>query len=231
MATDFTEGGMICLDKPYGMSSFRALARVRFLLSRKLGVRRVKMGHAGTLDPLATGVLLLCVGKTTKDIPTLQSATKEYVATLQIGCTTPSFDAEHTVDYTFPTTHVTAERIEEALALFRGETTQVPPIYSACKADGHRAYRMAAAGRSVTLRAKTVRIDELEVTLFDRSTMRVDIRVVCGKGTYIRALARDIGTALGSGAYLTALRRTRVGDITVGQCMTMEDIPAWIDTL
>lgn len=226
---NFNEGEVICIDKPYRMSSFGALAHIRFLISNKLGVKRVKTGHAGTLDPLATGVLILCTGKATKRIDELQAHTKEYTATLQLGATTPSFDKEHTVDHTYPTAHITEELIRVTLQKFIGEIQQVPPAYSACKINGHRAYKLMRKGHDVPLKAKTLRVDEIEMTSFDQKTMQLSIRVVCGKGTYIRALARDIGTALGSGAFLTALRRTRVGDIRVENCITLDDFPAWLD--
>lgn len=226
---NFNDGEIICIDKPYRMSSFGALAHIRFLISNKLGVKRVKTGHAGTLDPLATGVLILCTGKATKRIDELQAHTKEYTATLQLGATTPSFDKEHTVDHTYPTAHITEELIRETLQKFIGEIQQVPPAYSACKINGHRAYKLMRKGHDVPLKAKTLRVDEIEMTSFDKATMQLSIRVVCGKGTYIRALARDIGTALGSGAFLTALRRTRVGDIRVENCITLDDFPAWLD--
>ena len=226
---NFNEGEIICIDKPYRMSSFGALAHIRFLISNKLGVKRVKTGHAGTLDPLATGVLILCTGKATKRIDELQAHTKEYTATLQLGATTPSFDKEHTVDHTYPTAHITEELIRETLQKFIGEIQQVPPAYSACKINGHRAYKLMRKGHDVPLKAKTLRVDEIEMTSFDQETMQLSIRVVCGKGTYIRALARDIGTALGRGAFLTAMRRTRGGDIKVENCITLDDFPAWLD--
>ena len=211
------------------MSSFGALAHIRFLISKKLGVKRVKTGHAGTLDPLATGVLILCTGKATKRIDELQAHTKEYTATLQLGATTPSFDLEHTVDHTYPTAHITEELIRETLPKFIGEIQQVPPAYSACKINGDRAYKLMRNGMDVPLKAKTLRVDEIEMTSFDKELMQLSIRVVCGKGTYIRALARDIGEALGSGAFLTALRRTRVGGIRVEDCVTLDDFPEWLD--
>lgn len=226
---DFNAGEIICIDKPYRMSSFGALAHIRFLISKKLGVKRVKTGHAGTLDPLATGVLILCTGKATKRIDELQAHTKEYTATLQLGATTPSFDMEHTVDHTYPTAHITEELIRETLPKFIGEIQQVPPAYSACKINGDRAYKLMRNGMDVPLKAKTLRVDEIEMTSFDKELMQLSIRVVCGKGTYIRALARDIGEALGSGAFLTALRRTRVGGIRVEDCVTLDDFPEWLD--
>ncbi|MBO4963526.1 MAG: tRNA pseudouridine(55) synthase TruB [Prevotella sp.] len=228
---NFQQGEILYLNKPYRMSSFGALARIRFLVSRKLGVKRVKMGHAGTLDPLATGVLLLCTGKMTKRISELQYHTKEYTATLQLGATTASYDREHTVDYTYPTAHITRELIVDTLKQFEGDIMQVPPVYSAVKVDGHRAYRMARKGGDVELQAKPIHIEEIELTDFSPATMQASIRVVCGKGTYIRSLARDIGEALGSGAFLTALCRTRLGDVTLDDCISMEDFPQWLETI
>ena len=226
---NFNEGAFIYINKPYRMSSFGALAHIRYLVSKRIHVKRVKMGHAGTLDPLATGVLILCTGKATKQIEQLQSHTKEYTATLQLGATTPSYDMEHEVDNTYPTAHITKELILQTLPQFVGDIMQVPPVFSACMVDGHRAYKMARKGQEVELAAKPVRIDELELTDFDPEKMQMSIRVVCGKGTYIRSLARDIGEALGSGAYLTALCRTRVGDVRIEDCLTFEDFPQWLE--
>ena len=226
---NFTEGEIIYINKPYRMTSFGALAFVRTRVSRRIGVRRAKIGHAGTLDPLATGVLVLCTGKKTKEIERLQLDTKEYTATLQLGATTPSYDMEHEVDATFPTSHITRERIEQVLAGFVGDIQQVPPAYSACKIGGDRAYELMRKGKDVELAAKTVRIDDIELTAFDAQSMQMSIRVVCGKGTYIRSLARDIGQALQSGAYLTALCRTRVGDVRIEDCITIDDFSAWLE--
>lgn len=226
---NFQEGAYIYINKPYRMTSFGALAHIRYVVSKRLHVKRVKMGHAGTLDPLATGVLILCTGKATKQIETLQNHTKEYTATLQLGATTPSYDMEHDVDNTYPTAHITRELILETLPRFVGDIMQVPPVFSACMVAGDRAYDLARKGQEVKLAAKPVRIDELELTAFDPSTMQMSIRVVCGKGTYIRSLARDIGEALGSGAYLTALCRTRVGDVRIEDCLTFDEFPAWLE--
>lgn len=226
---NFQEGEIICIDKPYRMSSFGALAHVRYLISKRLGVKRVKTGHAGTLDPLATGVLILCTGKATKRIDELQRHTKEYTATLQLGATTPSYDMEHEADQTYPTEHITRELIAETLPKFIGTIEQIPPEYSACKVDGKRAYELMRKGKDVELKPKTLQIDDIELQDFNEENMQMTIRVVCGKGTYIRALARDIGKALGSGAYLTALRRTRVGDIRVEDCIKMDDFSLWLD--
>lgn len=226
---NFQEGALIYINKPYRMSSFGALAHIRYLVSKRLHVKRVKMGHAGTLDPLATGVLILCTGKETKNIEQLQRHTKEYTATLQLGATTPSYDREHTVDYTYPTRHITRELIEATLPQFVGDIMQRPPLYSACMVAGDRAYELARMGRDVELAPKPIHIDEIELTDFNPDKMQMSIRVVCGKGTYIRSLARDIGAALGSGAFLTALCRTRVGDVRIGDCLTFDDFPAWLE--
>ena len=226
---NFQEGAYIYINKPDRMSSFGALAHIRYVVSKRIGVKRVKMGHAGTLDPLATGVLILCTGKATKQIERLQLHTKEYTATLQLGATTPSYDMEHEVDQTFPTAHITRELIEQTLPRFVGDIQQVPPLFSACRVAGDRAYELARKGANVELAAKTVRIDEIELTAFDAEKMQLSIRVVCGKGTYIRSLARDIGEALGSGAYLTSLCRTRVGDVRIEDCLTFEAFPQWLE--
>lgn len=225
---NFQAGEIFAIDKPYGMTSFGALAHVRYILSHTLGTK-VKIGHAGTLDPLATGVLVLCTGKCTKQIEELQTHTKEYLATLQLGATTVSYDKEHEVNATFPTEHITREGIEEALRKFVGDIQQVPPTFSAVKVGGKRAYDIRRAGKSVELKAKAVRIDEIELQDFDAGTMLLSLRVVCGKGTYIRALARDLGRALNSGAYLTSLRRTRVGDHTVDSCIDFDHFQEWLD--
>lgn len=226
---NFQEGAYIYINKPYRMTSFGALAHIRYVLSKRLGVKRVKMGHAGTLDPLATGVLILCTGKATKQIEHLQQHTKEYTATLQLGATTPSYDLEHDIDRHYPTDHITRVLIEQTLPQFVGDIKQVPPVYSACMVAGDRAYDLARKGREVTLAPKDIRIDEIELTDFDPANMQMKIRVVCGKGTYIRALARDIGEALGSGAHLTALCRTRVGDVRIEECLTFDDFPIWLE--
>lgn len=210
------------------MTSFGALAYVRTRVSRAVGVRRVKIGHAGTLDPLATGVLILCTGKKTKEIERLQLDTKEYTATLQLGATTPSYDMEHEVNQSYPTLHITRELIEKTLMDFVGEIQQVPPSYSACKIGGDRAYKLKRQGETVALKPKTIRIDAIELMDFDAEKMQMSIHVRCGKGTYIRALARDIGRALQSGAYLTALCRTRVGNISIDDCLTLDDFPQWL---
>lgn len=218
---DFIGGEVLCIDKPLGWTSFDAVKRLRGALSRRLGLKKIKVGHAGTLDPLATGVMIICTGRATKRIDELQAGVKEYVATLALGATTPSFDLETEIDATYPTAHITENLVREVLGRFTGAIEQVPPAYSACKIDGRRAYDLARKGREVELKAKTLIIDEIELLSF--SPQEISIRTVCSKGTYIRALARDIGQALGSGAHLTALRRTRVGDITLDNCLSVAD--------
>ena len=203
------------------------MAKVRYLLCKRLGVKKLKVGHAGTLDPLATGVLLVCTGKATKRIEELQAHTKEYVATLRLGATTPSFDLEKPVDAEYPTEHITREMVEETLNRFVGTIEQVPPVFSACKVNGSRAYDLARKGEEVELKAKTLVIDELE--LLRCELPEIVIRVVCSKGTYIRALARDIGAALKSGAHLTALRRTRIGAVRVEDCLKLDDFAEWLN--
>jgi len=212
------------------MTSFQLVAKVRWLLTRAMGGRKIKVGHAGTLDPLATGVMLLCTGRATKRIETLQAGQKEYVATLKLGATTPSYDLEHPIDATFPTSHITEEAVRAALHTFEGEIMQVPPAFSACKIEGKRAYDLARAGRAeeVKLQAKPLRIDEIEMLRCNLQENELTLRVVCSKGTYIRALARDIGEALHSGAHLTALRRTRVGDYRQEDCFTLESFETWL---
>lgn len=226
---NFQEGEILFFDKPLRWTSFDVVSKIRWQLSRRLGVKRLKVGHAGTLDPLATGVMVVCTGRATKRIDELQAEVKEYVATLQLGATTPCFDLEKPVDQTYPTEHITEELVREALARFLGRIEQVPPAYSACKVDGKRAYDLARKGEEVELKPKVLVIDEIELQDFNSATMQATIRVVCSKGTYIRALARDIGLALGSGAHLVSLRRTRVGNVRVEDCMQVEDFSAWLD--
>lgn len=228
---DFKTGTILSFDKPLTWTSFGLVSKVRYLLCKHIGEKKLKVGHAGTLDPLATGVLIICTGKATKQIDTLQAKTKEYIATLQLGATTPSFDLETPVDATYPTGHINREAVEQALTKFIGRIEQVPPSFSACKVDGKRAYDLARQGKEVELKAKVLVIDEIELQDFNSDTMKATIRVVCSKGTYIRALARDIGLALDSGAHLTALRRTRIGDYKVEDCHTLESFQQWLETL
>ena len=225
------EGEIFCIDKPLRMTSFTAVKKVRAVLRTHLKTRQVKVGHAGTLDPLATGVLLLCTGHATKRIDELQAGVKEYIADLRLGATTPSYDLETEVDATYEWKHIDRALIDRVLQeQFTGSIEQVPPSFSACKVDGKPAYKLARKGQDVEIRPKTLVIDEIEVLqcgLPEQPTLQ--IRVVCSKGTYIRALARDIGVALGSGAHLTALRRTRVGDVTIDKCLTLEQLVDKLD--
>lgn len=224
---DFIAGEVLFFNKPLTWTSFDLVNKFRYKLSRKLKVKKIKVGHAGTLDPLATGVMIVCTGKATKRIDEFQFQTKEYVATLKLGETTPSFDLEKEVDAVYPTEHITRELVEDVLKQFVGTIEQVPPVFSACKIEGKRAYELARNGEEVPLKAKTLVIDEIELLSCELPVIK--IRVVCSKGTYIRALARDIGIALHSGAHLIALERTRVGDVTLDQCMNPEDIDAFLD--
>lgn len=218
---NFLAGETILVDKPYGWTSFDVVKRIRGVMLRRMGVKKMKVGHAGTLDPLATGVMIIVSGKSTKLIEQLQSGVKEYIATIALGATTPSYDLETEIDARYPTAHISRELVEEVLAKFTGRIEQVPPAFSACKIDGKRAYKMARKGDTVELKPKILVIDEIE--LLEYSPESITIRVVCSKGTYIRALARDIGAALGSGGHLTALRRTRVGDVTIDRCLSLDD--------
>lgn len=282
---NFQTGEILYIDKPYRWTSFDVVNKVRWLLCKRLGTRKLKVGHAGTLDPLATGVMIVCTGRATKRIDELQAHTKEYVATLRLGATTPSFDLEHPIDAYYPTGHITPPLVEDVLRQFIGPIQQIPPAYSAVKVDGKRAYDLARREKEVDLKPKLLVIDEIELLEYHLNTenspssdpssvpslpavtvdggfpavalspsslprtgMRnkaflssptappdtasypyITIRVVCSKGTYIRALARDIGQALHSGAHLTALRRTRVGDVTADTCLPMDTFPIWLD--
>lgn len=224
---DFIAGEVLYFNKPLRWTSFDLVNKFRYKLSRKLKVKKIKVGHAGTLDPLATGVMIVCTGKATKRIDEFQYQTKEYIATLKLGETTPSFDLEKEVDAVYPTEHITREWVERVLQSFVGTIQQVPPVFSACKIEGKRAYELARKGEEVELKSKTLVIDEIELLACDLPVIK--IRVVCSKGTYIRALARDIGVALESGAHLIALERTRIGDVTLEKCMSPEDIDSFLD--
>ena len=252
---DVTMSEILAFNKPYRWTSFNLVSKVRGELSRRLGVKKVKVGHAGTLDPLATGVLIVCTGKATKEIDRLQAGTKEYVVSIKLGATTPSFDMETAEDAWFPTEQITRERAEEVLSHFIGEIHQIPPVYSAVKVDGKRAFKYARTGTEIELKPKTLVIDELELVSLEWITpegmkpemddkkerikyqhenlndpyLQLVVRVLCSKGTYIRALARDIGQALDSGAYLTGLIRTRIGDYTLKDCLDIEHFDEWIN--
>ena len=223
---NYLEGEILFLDKPYGWTSFDVVKRIRGELSRKLKCKKIKVGHAGTLDPLATGVMIVCTGKATKQIDNLQAGVKEYVATIALGATTPSFDLETEIDANYPTEHITMQLVEQTLPQFLGTISQIPPAYSACKVNGERAYQIARRGDQVNIKPKTLVIDTIELLKY--SQQEITLRIVCSKGTYIRALARDIGIALGTGAHLTALRRTRVGQITDKECLSPSEMATLI---
>ena len=224
---NFLEGEVLYFDKPLYWTSFKLVKIVRTRISRKLKIKKIKVGHAGTLDPLASGVMIICTGKATKLIESFQYQTKEYVATLQLGATTPSFDRETEIDGVYPTEHITREGVETVLRQFVGSIQQVPPVYSACKIDGRRAYDFARKGEDVELKAKELVIDEIELLEYQSDIIK--IRVVCSKGTYIRALARDIGQALESGAHLIGLVRTRVGDVRLEDCLQVDQIDELVE--
>ena len=226
---NFKEGEVLFFNKPLGWTSFKVVGHIRYHICRRMKVKKLKVGHAGTLDPLATGVMIVCTGKATKRIEEFQYHTKEYIATIQLGATNPSYDLEHEIDATYPTEHITREKIEETLKQFLGEIQQIPPAFSACKVDGARAYDLARKGQEVELKPKLLAIDEIELLACDLEKMEIKIRVVCSKGTYIRALARDIGEALHSGAHLTGLVRTRVGEVKLEDCLDPEHFADWID--
>jgi len=218
---DFQKGEILVFDKPLDWTSFDLVHKVRYIICKKLKIKKLKVGHAGTLDPKATGVLVLCTGKATSKIETLQADEKEYIATLKVGATTPSYDLESDEDSQFETEHITRELFDEVLKQFIGTIEQIPPVFSAVNIDGKRAYQYARKGVAVEIKAKTLEVKEIEIVKF--ALPEVQIRVVCGKGTYIRALARDIGEALQSGAYLTGLRRTRVGDFNLNHALDVND--------
>ncbi len=218
----FSEGEVLFVKKPLHWTSFNVVNRIRWKIRKKLNIKNIKVGHAGTLDPLATGVMIICTGKSTKLIESFQYQTKEYIATLELGATTPCFDKELPIDATYPTEHITVELVNSIIPSFVGEIWQVPPVYSAVKVEGKRAYDYARDGQAVELKPKLLVVDEIEVMDFALPLLK--IRVVCSKGTYIRALARDIGIALQSGAHLAALERTRIGDVRLEDCLEIDTL-------
>jgi tRNA pseudouridine55 synthase len=217
---DFAQGEVLLIDKPLKWTSFDVVNKVRNALKKKYG--KIKVGHAGTLDPLATGLLIVCTGKFTKRVDEYQAQEKEYTGTIRLGATTPTLDAEMDPDHFFPTEHITPELVQQAVQKFIGEIEQMPPIYSALKVGGETAYRAARAGRELELKPRIVTIKEFELT--NITLPDVSFRVVCSKGTYIRSLARDLGTALGSGGYLTSLRRTRIGEFRVEDAWELQKL-------
>jgi tRNA pseudouridine55 synthase len=224
---DFVQGEVLYVTKPLNWTSFNLVSKLRWRMQKTLNIKKLKVGHAGTLDPLATGVMIICTGKSTKLIESFQYKTKEYIATLELGATTPSFDLELPVDGIYPTEHITLELVKSIIPKFKGEIWQVPPVYSAVKVDGKRAYDYARDGQEVELKPKLLVIDEIEVLDFSLPILK--IRVVCSKGTYIRALARDIGLELRSGAHLIALERTRIGDVKIENCWQIDDLVQHIE--
>ena len=218
---DFLKGEVLVFDKPLNWTSFDLVHKVRYIICKKLNIKKLKVGHAGTLDPKATGILVLCTGKATSKIDSLQADEKEYVATLKFGATTPSYDLESAEDRQFETSHITEDLLIDVLKKFIGTIEQVPPDFSAIKIGGKRAYENARKGIAMEIKSKTLEVKEIEVLNF--ALPEVKLRIVCGKGTYIRALARDIGAELQSGAYLTGLRRTRVGNYDLNQAINLAD--------
>ena len=212
-AEDYLSGQVLLIDKPLHWTSFQAVNKLRWEIRRAFNIKKIKVGHAGTLDPLATGLLVICTGKMTKQIDTFQGQIKEYTGTFVLGSTTPSFDLETEIDQTYPTEHLTEQLIKNATSQFIGDINQYPPVFSAIKKDGKRLYEFARAGEDVEIKSRKVNISEFEITKIDG--LNIDFRVVCSKGTYIRSLAHDFGKALNSGAHLSALRRTKIGDFNV----------------
>ncbi len=224
MELGLENGGYILLDKPYGWTSFQAVKKVQYILKRYYGVKKLKIGHAGTLDPLATGLLILCVGKFTKRIEEFQAQEKEYTGTFVLGATTPSCDLEKEIDATFPTEHINRDTILKTAEGFVGVQMQTPPVFSAVKINGVRAYTKAREGKEVEMRQREITISEFEIT--DIRMPEVDFRIRCSKGTYIRSIARDFGQKLQSGAYLSALCRTKIGNFDLQDAQTVEQIQA-----
>ncbi|MCB8994758.1 MAG: tRNA pseudouridine(55) synthase TruB [Bacteroidales bacterium] len=220
-STNFQEGKVLLIDKELNWTSFDAVNKIRILLKNKLGIKKIKVGHAGTLDPLATGLIIVCTGKATKQISRFQDLEKEYIAELKLGETTPSFDLESDVDKTFPFEHIDRQMLEEVLKRFIGEIDQVPPLFSAKYINGTRAYEYARKGSDMELKSQKIKINSIELIFFELPFVK--LRINCSKGTYIRALARDIGQALNSGAYLSELRRTGIGKYSVNDAIRMED--------
>ncbi|CAL2094642.1 tRNA pseudouridine synthase B [Tenacibaculum sp. 190524A02b] len=219
-AEDFKNGQVLLIDKPLEWTSFQAVNKLRWHIRKQFNIKKIKVGHAGTLDPLATGLLIICTGKQTKNIETYQGQIKEYTGTFTIGSTTPSYDLETEIDHTFPTEHITEDLLHNTTEKFVGKIQQKPPIFSAIKKDGKRLYELARAGKTTEIKSREVEITAFEITNIDFP--KVDFRVVCSKGTYIRSLAHDFGAALSSGAHLSALRRTKIGDFSVENAQSID---------
>lgn len=228
---DFQVGGLLLLDKPLTWTSFDVVNKLRYRLSKLAGVKRLKVGHAGTLDPLASGLLLVCFGKHTSGIDSLMGMPKTYTGTIQLGATTPSYDAETAPDATYPTAHITPELIAQVRPQFVGKLAQIPPIYSAIKSGGRPAYKDARAGRDIVMTPRNIEITSFELLPNDTTPDAYDFETSCSKGTYIRSLAYDFGKAVGSGGYLSALRRTEIGPYSVENAWQMADIMDWFDNI
>jgi tRNA pseudouridine55 synthase len=224
---DFVNGALLSIDKPYEWTSFDVVNKIRYQLRRKYNLKRFKVGHAGTLDPLATGLLLVCTGKWTKKIDTFQALEKEYTGTFRLGATTPSFDLETAIDHTAPFTHLTKTQIKSAISMFTGEIEQLPPTYSAVKVEGKRAYELARKGVEVAIKPRKVTVSEFELTQLRND--QIDFRIVCSKGTYIRSIARDLGEQLKCGAHLVALRRTRIGEHHLTSAIGIDEVTQLIE--
>lgn len=217
---DFLNGQVLLIDKPLEWSSFQVVNKLRWHIRKAFDIKKIKVGHAGTLDPLATGLLVICTGKMTKQIDKFQAQTKEYTGTIRLGATTPSYDLETEIDQTFPTDHINEALIKETTKQFIGDIQQYPPLFSAVKKDGKRLYEFARAGKEVAIKPRNITISEFEIT--NITGLDIDFRVVCSKGTYIRSLAYDFGKALNSGGHLVALRRTKNGNFNVDNALTIE---------
>ena len=224
---DFLAGETLLVDKPQGWTSFDVVNKIRYKLKHRLKVKKIKVGHAGTLDPMATGLLIICTGRYTKKLAEFQGLPKEYIGTLRLGGTTPSYDAESDVEESFPVNHITPELLEQARRQFLGDIEQVPPMFSAIKVDGQPLYKKARKGEMVEIEPRPVTIFEFSLTRIELP--EVDFLVRCSKGTYIRSLAHDFGKALKSGAYLTALRRTRIGEFRIEDAWELEDLVEFLE--
>jgi len=218
---DYKNGEVLLIDKPLNWTSFQVVNKLRWEIRQAFSIKKIKVGHAGTLDPLATGLLVICTGKMTKQIDTFQGQVKEYTGTFVLGSTTPSFDLETEINNTFPIEHITEESIQSAIKGFIGEIEQIPPVFSALKKDGKRLYEFARAGEKVEIKSRKVFVEDFEITRI--ALPEVDFRIVCSKGTYIRSLANDFGKALDSGAHLSALIRTRIGDFKLDDAVSIEN--------